>query len=224
MDAFKSDWDSDVKTRSPLEEEMQALLGVLNNNALAAALFLTMEVPLLVDPTTEYDDDGDITHHSWRLYIQLCAAGVAIVLHGVCVFTACESTFVINHITHAFQDSKSRDEEYNRLRGTFVGARIEPTSGLTYIFGIVFGMIALASRLGSASAFGSAAGDIGGAVIGCCFVLIGIFAWRGVGGYVGGVHKRAAQDAGNRTTQRDHRGRKISTMPDGQIQMSSVET
>ena len=216
VEAFRSDSESHARgrERSHLEEEMHALLGVLNNNALAAALFLTMEVPLLVEPTMEYDDQGEITHNSLRLYAQLCAASIAVVLHGVCVFTACESTFVINHITHAFQDPQGRDEEYNRLRGTLIGSRIEPLSGFSYIFGVVAGMIALGSRLGSASAYGSPAGDIGGAVIGCCFSVVGVLAWKGVGGYVGGVHRRAAQVAGERTAQRDHRGRKISTMPE----------
>lgn len=201
------------RPRSRLEDEMSSLLAVLNNNALAAALFLTMEVPLLIDPAQEIDDDGEINFSSWRMYSQLTFATVAVVLHGICVFTACEATFVINHVTHAFDDAEHRDEEFKRFRKTFVGKRVEPISGYTYIWGIVAGMVALASRFGASGEFGSPAGDIVGAVMAISFFAVGLFAAVGVGGYVGGVHTRAAQKARERvslhTAERDHRGRRL---------------
>ena len=199
--------------KSSMEDEMNALLSVLNNNALVAALFLTMEVPLLLEPARERDEDGDFVYQHWRLYAQLTFATIAVILHGVCVFTACESTFVFNHVTHAFKDPALRDEEYLRFRATVVGSRVEPISGLSYIWGIVAGMLSLASRLGSADAYGSPAGDIAAVILGVCFLAIGTFAWRGVAGYVGRVHERAAQRT-RRTTQRDHRGRRLTVESD----------
>ena len=47
------------------------------------------------------------------------------------------------------------------------------------------------------------------------FFAIGLFAWKGVGGYVGGVHVRAAAKDGKlseASMQRDHRGRKVSLL------------
>ena len=203
------------RPKSNLEDEMNALLSVLNNNALAAALFLTMEVPMLLEPAQELDEFGEVDHHRWRSYAQLVFASIAVLLHGMCVFTACETTFVLNHVTHAFVNPAHRDEEYERFRGTLVGSRVEPISGISYIWGIVAGMFALASRLGSSVAGFGLAGDIMGIIMSIIFFAIGLFAWKGVGGYVGGVHVRAAAKDGKlseASMQRDHRGRKVSLL------------
>ena len=210
MSSSLAEQDNGERPKSSLEYEMNALLAVLNNNALAAALFLTMEVPMLLEPVQEVDDAGDVDHHRWRSYAQLVFAATAVVLHGICVFTACETTFVLNHVTHAFADPTHRDAEYERFRGTMVGARVEPISGISYIWGIVAGMIALSSRLGSSTAFGSPAGDVAGGMMSLIFLAIGLFAWKGVGSYVGRVHVRAAKTARAKTTERDHRGRKMT--------------
>lgn len=161
------------------QADIDGLTAVLNGNALIAALFLTCNVPLLSDPEAD-------TYHVWRMRAQLFFSAASVMLHGTCVFVAAESGFVLGNISKIHPSLQA--EQLKHFRSTPIGARIEPLSGFTYIWGIVCAMIAWGAHMGEC--YGTPDGDIVGAVLATFFLCLGFFAWFIVGGYVSRMHRR----------------------------------
>lgn len=189
--------DEDPSELSTVERDIDGLNTVLNGNALIAALFITVEVPLLTMPSKDFED--------WRRRVVLYSAVLSVLLHSITVFIAAETCFVLGNVSK-LRPSR-RAIELTRFRNTRLGALVEPASGWTYIWGIVLGMIAQGFRL--APSYGIVDGEIAGVLLTVAFLCMGTYAWSGVGGYVGRMHQRAAaDDADGRAMTRDNRGRR----------------
>ena len=207
MDVVAPITDDAAAGTNSTERDIDGLSSVVNSNALVAALFMTAELVLFIEvDATDFDE--------WRKRVVFYSATAAALMHSLTVFIAAETGFILGNINRLEPSQKTI--ELNHFRSSWIGRRVEPWSGFTYIWGIVCGMVAHFFTIDAH--YGLLEADIVAGVVTLVYICIGAGAWWGVGSYVGQMHKRVAKRATRDPTRLprsdssghfDHRGRRL---------------
>eukprot|EP00041_Stephanoeca_diplocostata_P020744 m.470580 g.470580 ORF g.470580 m.470580 type:complete len:202 (-) comp21652_c0_seq13:2416-3021(-) len=168
--------ETDQAGRSSDEEifaNVERIKEILSTNALIAALFLTLEFPLLALDTDGMDD-------MWKRLL-LYTAVAAVVLHTLCVYTAAEFTFVVNQM-HQLHSSIRAQHLEKFIREHHFGSRCPAISGFSFLMGIILAGIAQGAVL--PDKFGSTDGHIAIGILASAYAGFFLYAFFGIGGMV----------------------------------------